>query len=185
MGTVLLIAILMILVVGQIIILLSTVMFIYGNIISSVPLVPVRRNALNKILEALALSDGDKLYDLGSGDGRVLAYALEAEPKITAIGLEIGPWPRMLSKIKLRKYGSRVKIVNKDFFKANISDATHIYVYLYPKVLEKLKMVFDKNLLPGTRVVSCDFPFINKQPEKIIPVPNSKTISKTLYVYIW
>jgi hypothetical protein len=185
METALLILLLIILTISLIIILVSTVMLTYSSAISAVPLVPVKRNAINTIMEALELSPGDRLYDLGSGDGRVLRAALDREPDITAIGLEIGPWPRLLSKINLRKYGPRVQIYNQDFFDSDLKNATHIYIYLFPSILTKLKPMFDQQLSPGTRVVSCDFPLPNKTPDKIITVPNNKRISKNIYVYTW
>jgi 16S rRNA A1518/A1519 N6-dimethyltransferase RsmA/KsgA/DIM1 with predicted DNA glycosylase/AP lyase activity len=160
-------------------------MQIYGSIVSVVPLVPVKKNALKVINEALKMKDGDVLYDLGSGDGRVLEYVLKENPAIKTVGVEIAPWPRLLSKIKLRKYSSRVKILNQDFFKTDLTNATHIYVYLYPAVLEKLEPLFDKTLSPGTRIVSCDFKFKNKTPIKIVEVPENKSLSKNFYIYEW
>lgn len=185
METLLLMILLLILTLVQVIILVGTAMFIYGNIVSSVPLVPVKQNALNTIISALELQPGSTLYDLGSGDGRVLNAALATNSKIKAIGLEVAPWPRVISKIKLRKYGSNAEVRNQDFFKADFRGATHIYMYLYPSVMEKLEPIFDRMITSGTRIVSCDFPFPNKIPQQTITIPNNKKISKTLYVYIW
>ncbi len=177
--------VLVVLVLILIFIIVVAIMLIYSRARSCVPLIPVRKNALATILEALDMKPGDTLYDLGSGDGRVLKAALEHEPQIQTIGLEIGPWPRLVSKINLRKYGSRAQIRNQDFFKADLSEATHIYMYLYPSIIDKLEPMFDRNLSPGTRVVSCDFKFKNKVPDKIILVPKSKTLAKTIYLYTW
>lgn len=160
-------------------------MMIYSSLISRVPLVPVRTNALKTIVSTLNLTPGAVLYDLGSGDGRVLKAALDNEPHIKAIGLEIGPWPRLVSKILLRPYSHQVEIRNQNFFKANFSDATHIYLYLYPSLLKELMPLFEEQLSPGTRIVTCDFALPEKTPVEILPVPKSKTLSKTLYVYTW
>jgi hypothetical protein len=173
------------LLISLVVIIIIGVLQIYSRAISSIPLVPVRRQALKTINEALGIKAGDILYDLGSGDGRVLAYTLQNNPELKAVGLEIGPWPRLVSKIKLKKYGSRVEIKNEDFFKAELSQATHIFIYLYPPILKKLEPVFDKKLTPGTRVISCDFKFENKTADKIIVIPENKTLSKTMYVYNW
>lgn len=162
-----------------------TIMLIYSAAISAVPLVPVRRSALKTINEALGMKAGDTLYDLGSGDGRVLVYVLENNPNIKAVGLEIGPWPRLVSKIKLKKYSSRVEVRNQDFFKADLREATHIFIYLYPPILKKLEPMFNEKLTPGTRVVSCDFKFENRTPDKTVVIPENKTLSKNLYVYDW
>lgn len=161
------------------------VLQIYSRLISKVPLVPARKSALKIINQTLNMKDGDVLYDLGSGDGRVLASALEEYPNIKAIGLEIGPWPRLVSKLKLRKYGSRVKILNQDFFQAKLPGATHVFLYLYPTILQRLEPVFDKELASGTRVVSCDFKFPDRIPNQTVTIPQNKTLSKTLYVYTW
>lgn len=161
------------------------VMLTYGSIISKVPIVMVRQRSVSFIIETLKLSDDSILYDLGSGDGRVLEYALKHNPNINVVGLELAPWPRLVSKIRLKKFGRHVQILNKDFFTYDFSNASHIYLYLLPAVMDELKPIFDKTLSHGTRVVSCDFQFTNKSPDEILAIPNSKMIAKTLYVYTW
>ncbi len=183
--TVVFIIVLVILILAVIILLAIGVMLTYGSIASRVPLVPVRQRAVSFIVETLGLTDGSVLYDLGSGDGRVLEHALERTPRLKAIGLEIAPWPRLISKIKLKRFGKRAVIKNKNFFTADFSDATHVYLYLFPSVMDELKPMFDRTLAPGTRVVSCDFQFTNKEPDQILLVPHAKMLAKTLYVYTW
>jgi hypothetical protein len=80
------------------------------------------------------------------------------------VGLEIGPWPRLESKMRLKKYGDKVKVLNQSFFKADFSDASHIYLYLFPAILDKLEPIFNQTLKSSTRVISCDFQFKGRTP---------------------
>lgn len=136
-------------------------------------------------MDVLELKAGSTFYDLGSGDGRVLEAATLREPMAKVTGLEIGPWPRLESKMRLKKYGDKVKVLNQNFFKADFSDASHIYLYLFPAILDKLEPIFNQTLKSGTRVVSCDFQFKGRTPDKVVAVPENKTLSKNIYLYIW
>lgn len=161
------------------------ILSMYGSVITSVPIVPVRDNALKYIIQNLKLTDTSCLYDLGSGDGKVLLAALKSTSHAQVRGYEIAPIPRLLSLFCLREYHHRTKIYNEDFFKADVSDATHVFLYLYPAVLQKLEPLFDVQLQKGTRVVTCDFTFPNKTPVSVFDIPDAKTLAKKLYVYIW
>ncbi|MEK7211069.1 MAG: hypothetical protein AAB731_00360, partial [Patescibacteria group bacterium] len=77
-----------------------------------------------------------------------------------------------------------VKILRKNFFRADLSAATHIFTYLFPKPMNELLPKFKKELKPGARVVSCDFLFKEKEPAEIIELHRSKNqLARRLYVY--
>ena len=101
------------------------------------------------------INKNDIVYDLGSGDGTALIIAVK-EFGARGVGIEIDPLRFFISSLLLRssRLSDKVKIIRKNFFDVDISDATVIFVYLVPRVLEKLKPKILKELKPGTQVVS-------------------------------
>lgn len=136
------------------------------------PWAPWWRTSDEKIRKALKLArvtSKDIVYDLGSGDGRVLIIAAK-EFNARGIGVEIDPLRFYISKflIKLNGVSDKITIVRKDFFETDISEASVVFVYLVPNALKKLKPKFIKELKPGTRVVSIKYeiglPVVKKIP---------------------
>ena len=149
---------------------------------TQVPFIPVRRGVIGNIIDSLDLDTNSVLYDLGSGDGRILFFA-NKKYGIKCVGIESAILPFVISKIRSLFY-SGVKIINKDFFKQDISPATHVFVFLYPKIMDKLLPKFEKELKKGTILVSCDFQFSHKVPFKVIEIPKSgKKLCRKLYIY--
>ncbi|HUQ84698.1 MAG TPA: 50S ribosomal protein L11 methyltransferase [Candidatus Limnocylindrales bacterium] len=108
-----------------------------------------------KIMCKLAkITNKDTIYDLGSGDGQALLTASKLGAK--GVGIEIDPLRVWVSKIlfKLNGIDLKMKVVRKNFFDVDLSDATVIFAYLVPKTLARLKPKFLKELKPGTRVVT-------------------------------
>lgn len=101
------------------------------------------------------VSKKDVVYDLGSGDGTALLIAASMYGA-KGVGIEIDPLRAYVSMTRLRieKVEDRIRILQKNFFDVDISDATVIFVYLVPKALRRLKPKFASELKPGTRIVS-------------------------------
>lgn len=97
----------------------------------------------------------DIIYDLGSGDGTALIVAAK-EFGTKGVGIEIDPLRAFVSSMLLRsnRLSDKVKIVRKNFFDVDISEASVVFVYLVPKALERLKPKLLKELKPGTLLVS-------------------------------
>ena len=170
------------------IIIVLFILWTIGNIKNKVPFVTSPKKVLEKIREELDLKDENVLYDLGSGDGRVIFYLAEKNPKVKYIGIENNPFPVIISKIdkflKRKKISNSVDILNKDFFKVDLSNATHVFTYLYPNVMDDLLTKFDEELKPGTKLVSLSFQFTNKRPVKEIDLGRNKySLGRKIYVY--
>lgn len=101
------------------------------------------------------LSKKDVVFDLGSGTGTALIVAAK-EFGAKGVGIELDPLRVLISSILLHSNGvsDKVQIVKKNFYDVNISKASVVFVYLVPRVLEKLKPKFLKELKPGTRIAS-------------------------------
>ncbi len=161
--------------------------FLMTPLFSKVPFVPVRKKVLKDILSALELSNKSVLYDLGCGDGRILFVAAKIFPSISCVGIEKAPFPFMwakLHKLFTGKMGEKIAIIQGDMFKKDVSPATHIFLYLFPELMDSLLPKFEKELKPGTRVVSCDFQFSDKQPDQVLDLEAKKyQLNHKLYVY--
>ena len=129
---------------------------------------PTPREAAMKVLRAAHIKKGDKLYDIGAGDGRFIHFA-EKEFKANAIGFEIDPFVYMLAKFKQLFLRWKGKMIRGNFLKHDISDAKIIICYMLPKTLAKFQPKFEKELKPGTKIVSYAFQVGTLKPKKIIP----------------
>ncbi len=155
----------------------------YGIIAIEVPFVPVPRRVVEAIKKAMPLKEGDVLYDLGSGDGRVIAALAQSYPGAHTIGVERGPLPYLLTRLRFFFHPlPNAKTLFRNFSSVSLNDATHVYLYLFPKVVQNLLPKFERELKPGTRVVSCDFPFKTKEPVEQIVIGTGRN-AHTLYVY--
>lgn len=136
---------------------------------SKVPFVPVREGVVSEIVSKMDLKDGSTVYDLGAGDGRVLFACAKKYPNANFIGVERAPFPYLISKILQIFMGRKnLKLKYGNFYKIDLSSATHIFVYLFPKVLDELLPKFEKELKKDSIVYSCDFRFSKKEPIKVL-----------------
>jgi SAM-dependent methyltransferase len=97
----------------------------------------------------------DIVYDLGCGDGTALNVAAK-EFNAKGVGIEIDPLRYVFSKVRFKISGlnKKVNIIKDNFYNVNISNATIVFVYLVPRVLEKLKPKFTRELRSGAIIVS-------------------------------
>ena len=116
--------------------------------------VPTPQKIVEEMLKLARVQATDVVYDLGSGDGRIVITAAQTY-SCRAVGYEIDPQLVALSRAKASEANvdSLVTIEQADLFTAQLGNATVIAVYLLPAQLEKLLPQFEK-LLPGTRIVS-------------------------------
>jgi len=132
------------------------------------PWVPTREERIRKALQLARLQPGEKLYDLGAGDGRVLIMAVK-EFGAQAVGVEIGPVQCALGWLRIWFNGSRqeAKIGCGNFYSADVRDADVVFVYLTSKQTSQLSKKLARELRPGTRVASIAADFPDWQPVKI------------------
>ena len=118
------------------------------------------------------IRDGDVLYDLGSGDGRVPIMAAQLYG-IRAVGIEINPKILWVAKERARGLGitDRVSFINTDMFRADIREATIVTLYLSRKLNLLLLPKLLRELRPGTRILSHDFDMGEWKPEQRVRVP--------------
>lgn len=171
-----------------IIILFATIytFFLLLSVITSftvkVPFVAIKKNILPVIIAALEIKQKTVVYDLGCGDGRVLKACYDKEPLACYVGFEKQLIPFWLARWQTKN--THIKILQKDFLKADLSLGNRIFVYLSPELMDELLPKFMQELSAGTRLVSCDYQFSNKQAIKIIDLRQEKSkLGNFLYVY--
>jgi len=129
--------------------------------LSAAPFVPTTRKAAEAMVTIADIKKGMKVYDLGSGDGRLLFLAASRGAK--AVGYELNPilvaWT-LVKKLFFR-YRNQVTVIWKNLWDADIHDADCVFVYLLPMSINKLQKKLLGELRPGTRVVSNSFIFQN------------------------
>ncbi|OGL25807.1 hypothetical protein A3E49_01025 [Candidatus Saccharibacteria bacterium RIFCSPHIGHO2_12_FULL_49_19] len=105
-------------------------------ILVGAPYVPTLRRQQKIALELLDLKPGQVLYDLGCGDGRLLVAAAKAGYR--AVGYEINPALAAIAYLRTRRYGGRVKVVCGNFWRADISGADAVFVFLIDRYMKRL-----------------------------------------------
>lgn len=147
------------------------------------PFIPTPQVVADAMIRSAALKSGDRVYDLGCGDGRLLLTALKSCPGIRATGYEgaLGVW--ILGKLRTRS--SVVKILREDFMRADLSDANAVFLYLSPTFMERLAPKFARELKSGTRIVSHAFQFKDRKPASVEVIDVPLWGRSRVFTYIW
>lgn len=132
-----------------------------------VPYVPTPKEVVQAMLKLGGVKTGDVLYDLGSGDGRIVITAAE-KFGVRGVGIDINPERIQEANENARKSGvtNLVQFRQADLFTTDISEATVVTLYLLPSVNLKLRPKLLHDLKPGTRIVSHSFDMGDWKPEK-------------------
>src|SRR5512132_1376820 len=150
------------------------------------PYYPTPETIVDKMLQLGGLKAGEKMFDLGSGDGRIVIVAAQ-KFHAEAIGIELDKDLCKQSAAKILKLGldKNAHIINGDLLKQNYSSADLVTVYLLPDAVNnKVQPLLDKQLKKGARIVAKDFDFKNWTPEKVENIADDgEGRSHTLYLY--
>jgi len=149
------------------------------------PYYPTPDTIVEKMLELGALKPGETMYDLGSGDGRIVIMAAQ-KFRARAVGVELDRDLCKISTDKIRKLKLEkdAEIINGDLLKQDYSSADLVTVYLLPGFIDKVQPLLDAQLKKGARIISHDFEFKNWTPEKVVNVADDgEGRSHTLFLY--
>ena len=147
------------------------------------PFVPTPELVVQRMLELAELKPTDKLYDLGSGDGRILFTAAQSF-MATAVGIEISEPLVVETRARAKALGlsERVTVRQENLLDTDLSDATVVTIYLLISANEQLRHQLEKELRVGTRVVSHDFRFEGWTPKATAEV-NGGGRDHVVYLY--
>lgn len=140
---------------------------------------PTPMEVVQQMLDAARVGKDDVVYDLGSGDGRIVLTAA-TERGARGVGIDIDPELVKGANDEARRRGlaDRVRFVHQDLFEADFHDATVVTLYLLPALNLKLRPRLLAELKPGTRIVSyawhmCDWP------------PDQTIDTGGINIYVW
>jgi len=127
--------------------------------ISDVPFVPTSVDTVRRMLEIAGVGPKDVVYDMGCGDGRILITAVKEFKAKKAVGYEIMEkiYRAAVQEVERQGLKEKITLVKEDLFKADLSEATVITLYLNGSANQRLRPKLEKEARAGVRVVSHDF----------------------------
>jgi SAM-dependent methyltransferase len=135
---------------------------------------PTRQPIADAMLRLARVTRDDVVFDLGSGDGRILVIAAQ-KYGARGVGIELDPRLVELSReiAQDSEVGDRVTFIEGDLFTADISAATVVTLYLSSSINRELEPKLKRELRPGTRIVSHQFRIGNWAPAETVRVENA------------
>jgi len=145
--------------------------------------IPTPQEVVEAMLTLVGVTKDDILYDLGSGDGRVIITAAQ-QFGTRGVGIDIDPNRIREAKENAQQAGvsDRVVFRQQDLFETDFSEATVVVVYLLPHLNIRIRPELFRQLKPGTRVVSHDFDMGEWHPNRVMQI--HKPEESTLYYWV-
>ena len=146
--------------------------------------VPTPQEVIDRMLELAEVSEHDRLYDLGSGDGRIVITAA-SRYGAKAVGFEIDPVLVTHSQrnIKIAGLQDLAEIREQDVRTVDLSSASVVTMYLYPGANLELKVAIARQLRPGSRVVSHYFGMGDWKPDRVEQMTDSSGFLRAIYLW--
>lgn len=149
--------------------------------IAGAPFVPTTMDQVDRMLKAIPLKPGMKVYDLGAGDGRLVLRAAK-KYGVTAVGYEFSPLVWFWSQMIRPFWNSKAKLKFGNFWKKDLSDADVIFCYLLTHSMNRIKTDLLPQLKPGTFIISHAFKMEELTPWKHIPADKVQKLS-SVWIY--
>lgn len=137
--------------------------------LTKTPFYPSSLKQLNKFMadSGVILPENGKFIDIGSGDGRIVYWAVKRG--FFAEGIEFNPFLTLFSRLLLflRGAGKKSRIHNKDFRNHDYTDYDIAYLYIFPKYMDMLESQLFKQMKKGSIIITNTFPFTNIKPDEV------------------
>ena len=132
--------------------------------------VPTEEDDVGRMLKLVELRDGDVVFDLGSGDGRIVLEAARLNPKVEGRGIEIDEKLVLESRKVAQSKGlaDRVQFLHQNAFDADLKEATVIAMWLWPELMRMLRPKILAEARPGTRIVTRIWDLGSWKPDKTV-----------------
>jgi cyclopropane fatty-acyl-phospholipid synthase-like methyltransferase len=149
-----------------------------------VPFVPTPPEVIDRMLEMAQVKSGDVIYDLGSGDGRILIQAAKRYG-VRGVGIEIDEnlVRQARDNARREKVDQLVEFRAQDALTADVSEATVVTLYMLPEFNAKVRSILDRQLKPGSRVVSHDFAIEGWVPDRVERVKGDFLHDHTIFLF--
>jgi SAM-dependent methyltransferase len=150
---------------------------------ADVPYVQTPHEVVAQMLRLAGVGRNDVVYDLGSGDGR-LVIAAARDFGARGVGVEIDPRlvARSVESARRAGVGGRVTFREQDLFQTDLADATVVTLYLSPALNLRLRPKLLRELRAGARIVSHDFDMGDWPPARALRIDVRERASQ---VYLW
>jgi len=166
-----------------VVLVLLLVNFAWGFFMDA-PFLPTHKRVVKEMIRLAGLKGQETVMDLGAGDARILLAVKKAFPSIRAIGCERLPFVWALGRLNIFLSRRTVEWRLGNALHQDVGGADCIFLYLFPEIMRKLEEKFNRELKPGTRVVSFVFRFPNRKPLQEVSVPWLGSTS-ALRLYEW
>ena len=148
------------------------------------PFVPTPPDVVERMLALARVGPTDVVYDLGSGDGRIVIAAAQ-KFGARGVGVDIEPERIAESEDNARRAGVErlVTFRLQDALKTDVSDATVVTLYMLSAINVKLRPILTAQLRPGARIVSHNFAMGDWQPQDVETFRDATGTMRTLYLW--
>lgn len=149
-------------------------------ILGGAPFVPTPSKVVNRMIELANIKPGQKVYDLGCGDGRLVIEA-NKKHQAKAVGIEISPLAYILARLRAFASGADVTFILGNFMNYDISDADVVFCYLLEGHMQKLQDKF-RTLKKDCRIVCHQFEIPDWEPRARLNVEGRSYVA-TVFKY--
>jgi ubiquinone/menaquinone biosynthesis C-methylase UbiE len=156
----------------------------FGNPDVLAPDFPSPEDVVEKMLSAAHLKPGEMVYDLGCGEGRIVITAAR-KFKANAVGVELSPSLFKLASGRVKALGlqDHVTIIHANLLKVDLKPADVVTIYLSTASNELLRPNLERDLKPGSRVVSHDFEIRGWRPSSVEQIKVEGSRPHAIYIY--
>jgi trans-aconitate methyltransferase len=146
---------------------------------------PTPHDIAAQMLELAGVKAGDVVYDLGSGDGRIVIAAVRDFGAARAVGVDLDATLVELAADNAREAAvdDRVSFLHQDLFETDLSPATVVTLYLLPEVNLLLRPKLLQELRPGTRIVSHSHDMGDWRPEQTLKIESSEGTIHSIHLW--
>lgn len=150
------------------------------------PHVPVPEDVIPRMLELARVKPGEKVFDLGSGDGRiVIAAAKDFDAKSVGVEIRRRLVKECRRRVKEMELSNQVRISCRNFKKVSLREADVLATYLSSYTLNLLAPKFASELRKGVRIVNFDYPILDRKPARVLRYkPKGWTKPHPIYLYV-
>jgi predicted RNA methylase len=154
----------------------------FGAAENLAPYIPTPESIVDRMLDAAHIKAGEVVYDLGSGDGRVVIAAVQ-KYGAKAVGVEIRPDLCRQAQARIKSLGleDRVTMVEGSALRVDLSPADVVTMYFLTTSNERMKPNLER-MKPGSRVISNEFPIKGWKPVEVVHVKTG-SMDHSIYVY--
>jgi len=155
------------LIIGIVLILIVCTFFVFPWMFGA-PYDVTRKHAMKNILKLINPQTGDKIAELGSGDGRVCIALAQKNKSAEIHGFEINPFLVIISRNKIKKLNlqKQIKIHWANFWNVNLSEFNKIIFFQFRSITNRLEKKFEQELKKGTKIISHNWKLPNWKIKK-------------------